>query len=329
MSLREKIASGDVSRLAKWLERADDEERAEALAILQRTGTPDRVTRRGDHGPDQQSREESVKTKSALPWFGSDSEVAAELASLLDPCRHVSIVFAGGLAILPHIKAKAILANDRHERAIEFYRVASGRLGDDLRKDLVLRCSHTLAHPSELSRAVELVDRSENIVLRAWAFWAICWLGRKGKGGTKYQGGSLSVRRTASGGTNASRLRAAVADLDAWRDQFLRCEFTADDFRDVLPKVKDQVDCGAYLDPPWLEAGRNYKHPFGEDDHVQLAEILQRFTVARIVVRYGDAPLIRELYDGWTITPAAARNQSGATTDELWITNFEQNRGPQ
>jgi len=39
----------------------------------------------------------ALKTKSALSYFGSDSEVAAKLAAMLDGCQHVTIPFCGGL----------------------------------------------------------------------------------------------------------------------------------------------------------------------------------------------------------------------------------------
>ena len=53
-----------------------------------------------------------MKTKSALSYFGSDSEVAASLAALLDGCKHVTIPFVGGASIIPHLQARAIVAND-------------------------------------------------------------------------------------------------------------------------------------------------------------------------------------------------------------------------
>ena len=67
-----------------------------------------------------------MKTKSALSYFGSDSEVASELAAMLNHCRHVTIPFCGGMSILPNLAARAIVANDLNDLAVNFYRVASG-----------------------------------------------------------------------------------------------------------------------------------------------------------------------------------------------------------
>lgn len=261
-----------------------------------------------------------MKTKSALSYFGSDSEVAAELAAMLDHCKHVTIPFVGGASIIPHLKARAIVANDLHALAINFYRVLSGLHGPVAQGTLIERCKHTLSHPDEMSLSEATLVNSDP-GLRAWAFWAMCWLGRKGKGGTKSQGGLPSVRRTANGGTNASRVRAAADDLAAWAKCFERCEWEQLDFRDLLPKVADDSTCGLYCDAPWVDAGKLYLHSFTLDDHAVLAELLGRFDETTVVVRYGDHPFIRELYQGWNIIEASSRDQCNAVKGELWITN--------
>lgn len=260
-----------------------------------------------------------MKTQSALPWFGSDSELAEQLGAMFDDCRHVTITFCGGLGILPFLKARSIVANDYHEPAINFYRVAAGIYGEIPQADLFRRCEQTLSHPSEMSLALSGLDQSN--VGRAWAFWAICWLGRKGKGGTKSQGGKPSIRRTADGGSNASRIKAAAEDLKEWAGHFRRCEWENDCFRVQIPKVANKKGCGLYLDPPWVGSGEDYLHGFKEADHRDLRGLLDRFTDTKIVVRYGDAPLIRELYDGWKIEEAEFRDQANHVKPELWITN--------
>ena len=263
-----------------------------------------------------------LKTKSALSYFGSDSEVAERLAAMLNHCRHVTVPFVGGASILPHLTARAIVANDKHRAAINFYRHLSNLA---TRPELIGLCQKTLSHPAELDDALAINATDNKTVLGAWAFWALCWIARKGKGGTRSQkrAGMPSVRRTAVGGTNASRIRAAADDLDAWAKHFERCEWECRDFRDLLPRVADDASCGVYCDPPWVGAGDDYQHPFGESDHRDLAECLSRFEHTTVVVRYGDAELIRELYPAprWRIIEASARTQTNARLRELWITN--------
>lgn len=265
-----------------------------------------------------------LKTKSALPWFGSDAGVAKELASMLDSCKHITIPFAGGLSILPHLKARAIVANDKHCAAINFYRCASGVYGSAQQHMLLKRCQQTLSHPSEFEMAkITLEDSEAPIIERAWSFWALCWIGRKGKGGTKHQGGMPSVRRTANGGTNASRIKSAAADLELWAIEFERCEWESVCFRELIPKIADKTGCGIYCDPPWIGAGRDYLHGFSETDHIDLPFLLGGFKQSPVVVRYGDHPAVRRRFleaDGWQVIEAESRTQANKYVGEIWIT---------
>lgn len=262
----------------------------------------------------------TMKTKSALSYFGADGAVADDLAVMLDHCSHVTIPFVGGASILPRLKARAIVANDLHGLVIHFYQTLAGHFGDIERRRLIERCYTTISHPREIETAMVAVD-SDIAHVRAWGFWALCWIGRKGKGGTRSAGGKPSVRFSPQGGTNATRLMSAALALDEWAKEFQRCEFTNLDFRELLPKVRDDAKCGIYADPPWVGAGRNYLHSFGEIDHRDLSEQLRRFNEATVVVRYGDDPFIRSLYEGWTVIEAEARDQCNAMKGEIWITN--------
>lgn len=266
----------------------------------------------------------TLKTKSALSWFGSDSEVAGDLAKMLNHCTHITIPFCGGCAIVPHLKAGGILAADKHDAAINFYKTATGVYGKDNQKRLFELCSSTLNHPTELAIANNLMING-SATERAWAFWALCWLPRKGKGGTKNQfKASISVRYGPGGGDNASRIKKVAEELPLWAVELSRCSFVSCDFRELIPKIHDSVKSGVYVDFVWVDEGSNYLFSATEQDHIDLAELLGRFTKTTVVVRYGDHPLIRSLYkDGWTYKSAVASTQSNSLKREIWITNNE------
>lgn len=261
-----------------------------------------------------------MRTRSCLSYFGSDSEVAGLLAALINHCKHVTIPFAGGMSILPHLTARTVVANDLNNLAINFYQCLSGMYGDQL----ISMCQNTLSHPQELEHAIAYLTKLEHHtkpVERAWAYWVVCWVGRKGAGGCKKFPTKPSVRWTAEGGNNASRLQAAANDLEEWRNQFKRCEWLCEDYQEVLKKIPDKTGNAGYIDAPWPELGKNYMHTFDNEDHVDLEMYLRQFKNATILVRYGDHPLIRELYKDWHIIDAESRTQSNAVKGELWILN--------
>ena len=273
-----------------------------------------------------------MKNKSVLPWFGSDASVAKELAAMLDHCSHVTIPFAGGLSILPHLTARGIIANDKHDDAINVYRVIKDA-GTPENVEFLARCNATLSHPAEAELASHILagDVEVSPSLRAWAYWASCWIGRKGKAGTKGEGGGKpSVRRRANGGNNASRLASAANDLSDWAAQFERCEFTCDDFETCLEDVVDCPENGIYVDAPWFEAGHLYRHGFSLNDHKRLRDSLEQFENATVVVRYGYCNEVFELYgDDWQYVTRESRTQANKQIPEIWFVRTKRKKEQQ
>jgi site-specific DNA-adenine methylase len=273
------------------------------------------------------SMSKKLKTRSALPWFGSDAAVSKSLAGFIEGCPHTTILCAGGLSILPYIKSRAVLVNDKHEDAIHYYRVAAGRYGENAAEALFDECENTLAHPAELTLARTMLVESEDPVERAWAFWVECWLGRKGQGGTKKQGtGRGSIRYTAGGGTNATRISTAAAEQRDWASLMKRCEFESEDFRDLAerlkPKTGDKPN-GLYVDPPWFGAGKSYRHAFSDQDHRDLERITKDLAGRgmKVVIRYDDDSRAHDLYssEDWDVYTAETRNQANLPTGEAWF----------
>lgn len=64
---------------------------------------------------------------------------------------------------------------------------------------------------------------------------------------------------------------------------------------------------------PWVDEGEMYEYKFDEQQHRVYAKRMERFKNATVVIRYGDHPLIRELYpeNKW---------QWRTARSEVWIT---------
>lgn len=278
-----------------------------------------------------------MKINRLAPWFGCDLAVAGHIAALLRGCAHVTIPFAGSAAIVPLLTGiRTGILNDLHRHVINLFRAVRH---EEAREELLAILHARLFHPDELARAQrECLVREEaskpslfggaqpmpdNADVE-WAadYFTACWMGRGGHAGkaTEFTQ-NLSVRYTASGGDSAVRFRAAIDSLDAWGAALSRWQCTCEDVFSLLSCMVDAPEHGIYLDPPWPDAGDEYRHRFTTMQQKRLAQRLLNVRDARIVVRYGDHPLIRELYAApvWTIEEHKSRDQQNGEVAELLI----------
>lgn len=267
------------------------------------------------------------------PWFGSNRMLAEQVGVAVGPCQWAGVPFLGGAAELAHLKARTIVANDLHWGVINLaIVVAHPELGSKLRRRLkalpfhaeVLRRAQ--AYCCDLA-AVEMPDLEFAV-----AYFVACWMGRSAKAGTDAEfSGSLPMRWDGAGGDSAVRYRSAAESLRAWARILARVNFTCMDAFDFLAKCKDAEGHAIYCDPPFPGPGDAYRFKFTFDDHRRLAATLAGFRDARVVCRFYDHPLVRELYPEsrwrWT-TPLGGRKQSNAEAPEVLLVNRPGPAGP-
>jgi hypothetical protein len=240
-------------------------------------------------------------------------------------CEWVGVPFAGGMAELAHIKARTMLVSDLHRHVIN---LATCVAHPDLKAKIVERCDATLFHPDALALAQEKcmayehqgIERPD--VQAAYYYFVCVWMARNATAGTdgEFRAG-LSLRWNAGGGDSAVRFRNATESLADWLPILRRCTFCTDDVFDFLNKVHDEPKHGLYLDPPFPGPGDKYRHKFGETLHRKLAARLAEFNVCRVVCRFYDVPLIRELYPepAWTWQSLSGRKQTNDAAPEVLI----------
>jgi len=274
-----------------------------------------------------------MKVTTLAPWFGSNRTLAHAVGEALNGCRWVGVPFAGGMSELAHFAAPTIVVNDIHRHVMNLAAVTATTRGF---RELCQGLSRLPFHPDVLAFAQNHCEEMER---GGWTFgtadaqlserWAInyfiaSWMGRSGKAGTDDEfKGNLSIRWNANGGDSNTRYRSAVQSLRAWHRIMRRCNFSTLDVFDFLGKVQDAKGHGIYCDPPFPDAGDAYKHKFTEAQHRQLAATLAAFTEARVVCRFYDHPLIRELYPDsrWAWRHFVGRKQSNADALEVLLTN--------
>lgn len=246
-----------------------------------------------------------MKINAPLPYFGANRLLAANVGKAMAGCKWVGVPFVGGMSELAYIKASTVVANDLHRGVINFARtVAHPYYG----VRLLRRLSRLPFHPDLLRAAqerclargpFEFAPSGLPDFEYAEDFFVCAWMGRSGKTGTKGEfEGNLSVRWNANGGDSAVRYASAAASLREWRQIIARVNWLCMDAFEFLAECRhrDQPGHGIYCDPPFPGAGEEYRHSLTTEQHRELARVLTGFEQARVVCRFYDHPLIREVY---------------------------------
>lgn len=258
--------------------------------------------------------------------------LASEVGRLLRGCEWVGIPFAGGMSEVPHIDARTILVNDRHRHVVNLARVAVKR-GDELATEM----DAEPFHPDVLKRAQQrcvwweslpddgYTSGKENYDA-ALAYAIAVWMGRSAKAGTVDEfKGQLALRWNAGGGDSNVRYRSGAEAVREFGVAMRHCAFSTLDFREFLGEClkRDRPRHGIYCDPPFPDATDEYKHSFAEQDHRDLARLAATFAQARMVMRFYDHPLVRELYpeSRWTWKFLTGRKQSNEAAPEVLLVN--------
>jgi site-specific DNA-adenine methylase len=257
-----------------------------------------------------------------LPYFGGAASVAAHVGKQLAGARFVCVPFAGGMSELLYLlDANTIIVGDLNRDVINLANV----LADATDGPRLIRALRRLPFHSDVLRAAQASAPGDGFH-RALAYFVCCWMGRNGTAGTgaEFRAG-LSFRTDGNGGDSAKRFATAVESLLAWRRIMPRCTFLVRDAFELIAGVKDEPENAVYVDPPWPDDGDKYAHTFTTEQQRQLAAALARFERARVVVRFGDHPLIRELYAGerWHWLDVAGRTanrrEMGAKRESLIV----------
>lgn len=184
----------------------------------------------------------------------------------------------------------------------------------------------------------------EKMLERAYWYFIGTWMGRNGTAGTKRLDYQVAVRWTKGGGSTTTRWENVVSSIPAWHKRLKKVVILQRDALRIIDRFEDCDATAIYVDPPYYSATRSghdkngnssYLHEFdhGEDHefrsgvfgdmcsicgkgkaahrshHTRLAEILNRYKNARIVVSYYDHPRIREWYQGWTFLEKTMNKQ--------------------
>lgn len=244
---------------------------------------------------------ETTKYTALAPWFGSKRNLAPEIVGELGEHRAYWEPFCGSMAVLlskPQCSMETV--NDLNGDLVNLARtIQHPEHGPALYRRLrrVWMSSDLFVESAQVIKTQEFEPTPE----RAFHYFIFCWMGRNGDSGTKKVGYGFCKRFTKNGGHAATRFAGVVESIPGFRRRLRNVTILRDDAFGLLERIEDADKVAIYCDPPYVVKGASYVHDFDEDGHRQLAKLLARFKYTRVVVSYYDHPLVRELYEGWTL----------------------------
>lgn len=292
-----------------------------------------------------------MKITALASWFGSNRMNAELPGRELAGCTHITVPFAGGMAEIPHMPPKAQLyVCDLHDDIINLAEIIST---DEGCKVVASELCDRLFHPKTLADAQARIKRYRaqsgdgglftpsldspkyGESQRAADFFTCVWMGRGATAGSRSELTSgLALRSCGHGGDPVTRYRSAVESLQAWSQALRRCMFARESCWETIPRVRERAKAlikqdlppklGLYCDAPWPDDGDAYVHGFTEADQRRLATAVSAMPKGvRVVMRFGDHPLVRELYpeSEWTWVSVSGRTQTNAKKAEVLLLN--------
>ncbi len=271
-----------------------------------------------------------------LPWFGSKRTLATVIVEEIGDHHTFFDPFCGSMAVLlAKPKARMETVNDLHGELVNLARVIQHpKLGSELyrRCKRMLMVEYLHREAAQRWKEIGIVPAPEfPDVDRAADFFYTSWVGRNGVTGTRSYNQGFAARYTPNGGHGGTRWHTAVRSIPQFRKRIFettilnRCGFK------LLSKVGDEAGVVIYVDPPYVVKGSRYVfdddlRPASVSDaiwhdaiswaqehrrldisvirvawHWCLAQQLNQFRNARIVLSYYDNPLVHLLYPRWTV----------------------------
>ncbi len=263
------------------------------------------------------------KTQPILKWAGGKQGIARRLVEMFprDFERYYE-PFVGGASVLFALEPERAVAGDANGWLIDTYRalgedpgeVAGFLDGMENTKEEYLRIR------SVLPQTLSLPERAAHLIyLNKTCFRGLFRVNRKGQFNVPY--GQYDRRYY-----DPENLRAASEVLR-------RIELRSGDFELCLRDVTERDF--VYLDPPYYKLGgysdfnRYTKDQFRAGDHYRLAAFCRELDERGVcwAVSNSDTQLIRELFEGYSMTPVENRreinlNSRNRGITELLITNY-------
>ena len=273
------------------------------------------------------SKDRDRMLNSPFKWAGGKSRLRKFIIPMIPPHTCYVEPFAGAAWVLfGKPKSDVEVLNDIDEELTTFFRVVQEKP-----EELIASFEWSLVSRAEFNRLAPIDPTTLSDVQRAHRFYYLIMAGWGGE--ARYPRFQTSTRDGGHGNRLAGALKTLRDRLQPIHGRLRTVLIENLDWRDCIGRY-DSPTTVMYLDPPYLGNGVNYKFNMrGEDDHLSIAEQLKKTTGLWILSSY-DTPDIREMFDGYAITPI--QSSSGMKTGkaeqrtglkrtinrEILVTNF-------
>jgi len=227
-----------------------------------------------------------TKVRSPLIWFGGKSKLAQLIISFMPPHQCYVEPFGGAAHVLTQ-KSPVLseIYNDIDDDVVNFLLV----LRDDPEK--LAKALSSLPYSRSLYETWKWSEKPKNKFDRAVRWF---YLNRAGDAcGNNHKSGWRHGKSV----NPARDYYSVIETLDEFANRFKNVMIECRDFRKII-QTYDSEDTLFYIDPPYRGNENRYKGGFTDQDHIDLANLLETIKGKALVSYYQDE-LIDQLYRGW------------------------------
>ena len=255
--------------------------------------------------------------RSPLIWFGGKSRLAPEIIRRMPPHKVYVEPFGGAAHVLVQKpRAQHEIYNDIDGNLVNFLMVARAQ------PERLKEACESLPYSRELYERWKREPWPEDEFERAIRFFYLNRSAISGGNASRSTGWSHGTKQNKNKAT--SYLRACEL-IPALAQRMRGVMIDRNDFREII-RTYDGPDTLFYVDPPYIGKEHFYAGGFTEQDHRDLAEMLNQIR-GKAIVSYYEHPLLDELYPGWRKEKIDAIKQVGTTgsrkAEEVLLMNYD------
>ncbi|AYK08882.1 DNA adenine methylase [Brevibacillus laterosporus] len=258
--------------------------------------------------------------RSTLIWFGGKGKSAPQIIKYMPEHRVYAEPFGGaGNVLLQKYPSTHEIYNDIDGQLVNFLLIAREY------PDKLQEACESLPYSRELYEKWLHQDQPEDSFEKAVRFFYLNRCGIvNGNGPGSYKTGwrhSIS-----SGQSPANGYQTACQLFKQYSERMKGVMIENTDYKTIIEKY-DTPGTLFYIDPPYIGREKYYAGGFKEEDHRELAYILQNIE-GKVIVSYYDDPLLLEIYPNWRRETFKSFKQvvNGScnnSTEELLLMNFD------